>query len=63
MTFYSVFTSYESAILIIVSGAIMAGSIHVAEFIVFRFFSGAASYMLVAAPPAGCRPVAALPFI
>jgi hypothetical protein len=29
----------------------MAGSTHVAEFIVFRFFSGAGSYMFVAAPP------------
>ncbi|KAH0847812.1 hypothetical protein AYO21_04018 [Fonsecaea monophora] len=39
------------ALLIIVSGAVMAGSTNVAEFIVFRFFSGAGAYMFVAAPP------------
>ncbi|KIW69737.1 hypothetical protein PV04_05595 [Phialophora macrospora] len=39
------------AILVFVSGAVMAGSTNVGEFIVFRFFSGAGSWMSVAAAP------------
>ncbi|CAK7237540.1 hypothetical protein SEUCBS140593_010003 [Sporothrix eucalyptigena] len=39
------------AALIFVAGAIMAGSTHIAEFIVFRFVSGAGAYMLAAGPP------------
>ncbi|KIW99020.1 uncharacterized protein Z519_00683 [Cladophialophora bantiana CBS 173.52] len=39
------------AILVLVSGAVMAGSTNVGEFIVFRFFAGAGSWMSVAAAP------------
>ncbi|KIW88207.1 uncharacterized protein Z519_11318 [Cladophialophora bantiana CBS 173.52] len=37
------------AILILISGAVMTGSSHVAEFIVFRFFAGAGAWMAAAA--------------
>jgi MFS family permease len=40
-----------SAILIIISGAFMAGSINIGEFIFFRFISGAGSFMILAAVP------------
>ncbi|OAP61905.1 hypothetical protein AYL99_04108 [Fonsecaea erecta] len=39
------------AVLVFVSGAVMAGSTNVGEFIVFRFFSGAGSWMSIAAAP------------
>ncbi|EXJ66290.1 uncharacterized protein A1O5_10442 [Cladophialophora psammophila CBS 110553] len=39
------------AILILISGAVMTGSMHVAEFIVFRFFAGAGTWMAAAASP------------
>jgi len=34
-------TTRQSAILTLVSGALLAGSVNIAMFIVFRFFSGA----------------------
>jgi len=37
--------------MILISGAIMAGSTHVAEFIVFRFFALAGAWMSAAASP------------
>ncbi|KAJ5802096.1 uncharacterized protein N7503_004546 [Penicillium pulvis] len=40
-----------SAILIIISGAFMAGSTNIGEFIFFRFISGAGSFMILAAVP------------
>ncbi|OQU98122.1 hypothetical protein CLAIMM_03949 isoform 2 [Cladophialophora immunda] len=40
-----------AAILILVSGALLAGSVHIAMFIVFRFFSGAGGFMILAAVP------------
>jgi MFS family permease len=40
-----------SAILAIVSGAVLAGSTHIAEFIVFRFIAGASAFMVLAAVP------------
>jgi MFS family permease len=40
-----------SAILIVVSGAFMAGSTNMGEFIFFRFISGAGSFMILAAVP------------
>ncbi|RBQ79665.1 hypothetical protein FVER14953_12696 [Fusarium verticillioides] len=36
-----------SATIIIIAGAILAGSVHVAQFIVFRFVSGAGTYMMI----------------
>ena len=41
----------QSAILAIVSGAIMAGSVNVGMFIAFRFVAGAAAFMALAAVP------------
>jgi hypothetical protein len=35
----------------IVSGAVLAGSTHVAEFIVFRFVAGAGAFTMLAAVP------------
>ncbi|RFU25689.1 hypothetical protein B7463_g10648, partial [Scytalidium lignicola] len=40
-----------SAILPIISGAIMCGSVNVGMFIVFRFFAGAGAFMILAAVP------------
>jgi hypothetical protein len=40
-----------SALLIIVSGAVMAGSQDIATFLVFRFFAGAGAFMILAAVP------------
>ncbi|KAF2117727.1 MFS transporter [Lophiotrema nucula] len=40
-----------SAILAIISGAVLAGSTHIAEFIAFRFVAGAAAFMILAAVP------------
>ncbi|QGI61528.1 hypothetical protein CEK26_005496 [Fusarium fujikuroi] len=36
-----------SATVIIIAGAVLAGSVHVAQFIVFRFVSGAGTYMMI----------------
>jgi len=41
----------ESAILAIISGAIMAGSVNVGMFIAFRFVAGAGAFMVLAAVP------------
>jgi hypothetical protein len=38
-------------VLNIVSGAILAGSTNVGEFIVFRFFAGAGAFSMLAAVP------------
>ncbi|UPK95891.1 hypothetical protein LCI18_006826 [Fusarium solani-melongenae] len=38
-----------SAAIIIISGAVMAGSVNVGQFIVFRFVSGAGTYMMISA--------------
>ncbi|KAK0387729.1 hypothetical protein NLU13_3974 [Sarocladium strictum] len=38
-----------SAATIIIAGAVLAGSVHVAQFIVFRFVSGAGTYMMISA--------------
>jgi hypothetical protein len=35
------FAFIQSAAIIIIAGAVLAGSVHVAQFIVFRFVSGA----------------------
>lgn len=35
----------------LVSGAVLAGSTHVAEFIVFRFIAGAGAFSILAAVP------------
>ncbi|KAF2710650.1 MFS transporter [Pleomassaria siparia CBS 279.74] len=40
-----------SAILAIISGALLAGSTHIAVFIVFRFVAGASAFMILAAVP------------
>ena len=40
-----------SALLILVSGAIMAGAQNMAMFLVFRFFAGAGAFMILAAVP------------
>lgn len=40
-----------SAILAIISGAVLAGSTDIAEFIVFRFVAGAGAFMILAAIP------------
>ncbi|KAF2642444.1 MFS transporter [Massarina eburnea CBS 473.64] len=40
-----------AAILAIISGAVLAGSTHIAEFIFFRFIAGAAAFMALAAIP------------
>ncbi|KAH7254988.1 hypothetical protein B0J15DRAFT_559552 [Fusarium solani] len=38
-----------SAAIIVISGAVMAGSVNVGQFIVFRFVSGAGTYMMISA--------------
>lgn len=43
----------QGAILQIISAAVMAGSTHIAEFIAFRFVSGAGAFILLAAIPVG----------
>ncbi|ORY03954.1 MFS transporter [Clohesyomyces aquaticus] len=40
-----------SAILAIISGAVLAGSTHIAEFIAFRLIAGASAFMILAAVP------------
>lgn len=35
----------------VISGAVLAGSTHVAEFIVFRFIAGAGAFSILAAVP------------
>lgn len=40
-----------SAILAIISGAVLAGSTNIAEFIVFRLIAGASAFMILAAVP------------
>jgi MFS family permease len=40
-----------SAILAIISGAVLAGSTNIIEFIIFRFVAGAAAFMILAAVP------------
>ncbi|KAF2491009.1 MFS transporter [Lophium mytilinum] len=47
-----------SAILAVVSGAFLAGSTNIAEFIVFRFVAGAAAFMSLAAVPIWMNEVA-----
>jgi MFS family permease len=44
----------QSAALCMVSGAVMAGSTHVAEFIAFRFVAGAGAAMMLSAIPVCC---------
>lgn len=39
------------AILIVISGALLAGSVHIAMFLVFRFWSGFGSFMLLGSIP------------
>jgi hypothetical protein len=41
----------QPAILIIVSGAVLAGSTNIGEFLFFRFVSGAGTFMILAAVP------------
>ena len=41
----------QSAFLAMVSGALLAGSTHIAMFLVFRFFAGASAFMILAAVP------------
>lgn len=40
-----------AAILAIISGAILAGSTNIAEFLVARFIAGASAFMILAAVP------------
>ncbi|KAK4539179.1 hypothetical protein LTR36_001179 [Oleoguttula mirabilis] len=40
-----------SALITVLSGALLAGSVNVAMFIVFRFFSGAGAFMILSAVP------------
>lgn len=42
---------YQSAILAIISGALLAGSNHIGVFIAFRFVAGASAFMVLAAVP------------
>jgi MFS family permease len=44
-------TPLQSAILILVSGALLAGSVHIGMFLAFRFFAGAGAFMILAAVP------------
>ena len=43
--------SSQSAALAIISGAVLAGSTNIAEFLVFRFVAGASAFMILAAVP------------
>jgi hypothetical protein len=43
----------QSSVLGIVSGAVLAGSTNIAEFLVFRFVAGASAFMILAAVPVG----------
>ncbi|KAK4494564.1 hypothetical protein PRZ48_013920 [Zasmidium cellare] len=40
-----------SALLALISGAVLSGSTHIAEFLVFRFIAGASAFMILAAVP------------
>jgi len=40
-----------SCMLLVVSGAVMTGSVNIGMFLAFRFFSGAGSFMILAAVP------------
>jgi hypothetical protein len=44
-------TYTKGAILAIISGALLAGSTHIAVFITFRFIAGAGAFMILAAVP------------
>lgn len=41
----------QSAILAIISGAVMTGSVNIGMFIAFRFIAGASAFMILAAVP------------
>ena len=41
----------QSALLCLISGALLAGSVHIAMFLVVRFFAGAGAFMILAAVP------------
>jgi MFS family permease len=43
----------QSSILAIISGAVLAGSTNIAEFLVMRFIAGASAFMILAAVPVG----------
>lgn len=43
----------QSAIIAIISGALLAGSTRIEVFLVFRFFAGASAFMSLAAVPVG----------
>lgn len=43
--------SSQPAIIALISGAFLAGSTNIGEFLVFRFFAGAAAFMILAAVP------------
>lgn len=45
-----------SALLNVISGAVLAGSTNVALFIVFRFIAGAGAFSILAAVPVCCCP-------
>lgn len=45
----------QAAFLTIFSGAFLAGSVNIGEFIFFRFFAGASAYMMLAAVPVRSR--------
>lgn len=44
-------TILQAASLAIISGALMAGSVHIGMFLAFRFFAGASAFMILAAVP------------
>ena len=41
----------KAALLNVISGAVLAGSTHIAEFIAFRFVAGAGAFSILAAVP------------
>ena len=42
---------FKAALLNLISGAVLAGSTHVGEFIAFRFVAGAGAFSILAAVP------------
>ena len=51
----NILTEFQSAILAVISGAGLAGSVHIGMFIAFRFIAGAAAFMVLAAVPVSVR--------
>lgn len=47
-------TLVQPAIIAVISGAFLAGSTNIGQFLLFRFFAGGAAFMILAAVPV-CR--------